>query len=118
MTDRLYYNDPFLNDFTAEVKAVREVGGRKAIALNRSAFYPTSGGQVFDTGWLDVGPGGEKLRVSEVAEAPENEDEVLHIIETTDATTLGEVIEGAKVRGYIDVDRRRDHMQQHTGQHV
>lgn len=117
-TDRLYYNDPFLYDFSAEVKAVREVDGRKAVALNRSAFYPTSGGQVFDTGWLDVGPGGEKLRVAEVAEAPENEDEVLHIIETTDATTLDEVVEGARVRGYIDVERRREHMQQHTGQHV
>jgi alanyl-tRNA synthetase len=123
-TDRLYYNDPFLNDFTAEVKAVREIDGRKAVALNRSAFYPTSGGQVFDTGWLDVGPGGEKLRVSEVAEAPENDgngddkDEVLHIIETTDATNVEELVEGVQVRGYIDVDRRRDHMQQHTGQHV
>jgi alanyl-tRNA synthetase len=118
MTDRLYYNDPFLNDFTAEVKAVRDVDGRKAVALNRSAFYPTSGGQVSDTGWLDVGPGGQKLRVGEVAEAPENEDEVLHIIETTDAADLPELIEGLHVRGYIDVDRRRDHMQQHTGQHV
>jgi alanyl-tRNA synthetase len=118
MTDRLYYNDPFLNDFTAEVKSVRELDGRKAVALNRSAFYPTSGGQVFDTGWLDVGPGGAKLRVGEVSEAPENEDEVLHIIETTDATSIDELKQGVQVRGYIDVDRRRDHMQQHTGQHV
>jgi alanyl-tRNA synthetase len=117
-TDRLYYNDPFLYDFSAEITSVRELDGRKAVALNRSAFYPTSGGQVFDTGWLDAGPGGAKLRVAEVAEAPENEDEVLHIIETTDATTLDELTEGVRVRGYIDVDRRRDHMQQHTGQHV
>jgi alanyl-tRNA synthetase len=118
MTDRLYYNDPFLNDFTAEVTSVRQHEGHTALTLNRSAFYPTSGGQVFDTGWLDVGPGGEKLRIAEVAEAPDNDNEVLHIIETTDSTDVNELREGLRVRGYIDVERRRDHMQQHTGQHV
>jgi alanyl-tRNA synthetase len=118
MTDRLYYNDPFLFDFSAEISAVREIAGRPAVALSRSAFYPTSGGQLFDTGWLDVGPGGAKLRVAEVAEAAENDEEVLHIVETTSAADVNELREGLRVRGYIDVERRRDHMQQHTGQHV
>ena len=51
MTDRLYYHDSFLYDFDAEVREVTE-SPRPAIILDRTAFYPTSGGQVFDTGMI------------------------------------------------------------------
>ena len=118
MTDRLYYHNSFLYDFVAALEDVRKTpDGRTAIVLDRTAFYPTSGGQVFDTGWLELEPleaeRGKflpKLRVSEVAE--QEGGPILHFVE-------GEVPTGAvRVRGFIDVDRRRDHMQQHSGQHI
>ena len=115
LTDRLYYHDSFLHEFDANVQAVTSVSGRTAITLDRSAFYPLSGGQNFDTGWLNVAEAasGGALRVTEVAE-DETTGDVLHIIEGDGAALQS----GAVVRGSIDVERRRDHMQQHTGQHV
>jgi alanyl-tRNA synthetase len=118
MTDRLYYHNSFLFDFVAALEEVRKTAdGRTALVLDRTAFYPTSGGQVFDTGWLELEPldpaRGKflpKLQVTEVAE--EENGPILHFVE-------GEVPEGAvRVRGFIDVDRRRDHIQQHSGQHI
>jgi len=55
MTDRLYYHDSFLYEFDAEVEDVipqSKENPRPAVVLDRTAFYPTCGGQVFDTGWL------------------------------------------------------------------
>ena len=117
MTDRLYYHNSFLYDFVAALEEVRELDGRTALVLDRTAFYPTSGGQVFDTGWLELEPleSGRgkflpKLRVTEVADAEDGA--VLHFVE-------GEVPRGpVRVRGFLDVERRRDHMQQHSGQHI
>jgi alanyl-tRNA synthetase len=51
MTDRLYYHDSFLYNFDAEVRSVIETP-RPALILDRTAFYPTSGGQIHDTGWI------------------------------------------------------------------
>ncbi|HKD85138.1 MAG TPA: DHHA1 domain-containing protein [Terriglobales bacterium] len=116
MTERLYYTDPLLLEFEAQVAAVTsDPDGRTAITLDRSAFYPTSGGQIFDTGWLEVpaGGGAARLRISEVAEN-EQTGEVLHLIENAHPALPA----GTVVRGTIDADRRRDHMQQHSGQHV
>jgi alanyl-tRNA synthetase len=109
MTERLYYHDSFLYDFEAEV---RDVAGdpRPAIVLDRSAFYPTSGGQVFDTGWLSA-TDNAKFRVTEVADMEDGR--VVHYLE---ATT--DLKPGMRVHGLIDARRRRDHMQQHSGQHV
>ena len=117
MTDRLYYHNSFLYDFVAALEEVRQVDGRTALVLDRTVFYPTSGGQVFDTGWLELEPLEAarssflpKLRVGEVSDAEDGA--VLHFID-------GEVPEGAvRVRGFVDVERRRDHMQQHSGQHI
>ena len=51
MTERLYYTDPFLTGFDAQVlQVVTAPDGRPAVVLDRTAFYPTSGGQPFDTG--------------------------------------------------------------------
>jgi alanyl-tRNA synthetase len=115
LTERLYYTDSFLNDFEARVTSVADDTGRAAIVLDRSAFYPTSGGQIFDTGWLQVANNSEGgcLRVVEVVEN-EQTGEVLHLVEDKS----GAIQSGATVRGSIDAERRRDHMQQHSGQHV
>ncbi len=113
MTERLYYNNSFLLNFTASVVDVATAGeGRVRIVLDRTAFYPASGGQVFDTGWMELEHDGRKLRVSEVGEAEDGA--IYHLVETSDAGGLSD----GRVRGFIDVERRRDHMQQHTGQHV
>ena len=109
MTQRLYYHDSFLYDFEAEVQET--AGGPKpALILDRTAFYPTSGGQVFDTGLIETE--NEKLRVTEVGDAEDGR--VIHYLEAP----LKEIKPGTRVRGQIDATRRRDHMQQHTGQHV
>ena len=109
MTQRLYYTDSFLYDFEAEITEVIP-GERMAVVLDRTAFYPTSGGQVFDTGVLSAN--GAASRVTEVAD--DESGKILHYMEAP-STTLKR---GEKVTGTIDAARRRDHMQQHSGQHV
>ena len=109
MTERLYYTDSFLYDFEAEVAEVLP-GERTALVLDRTAFYPTSGGQVFDTGSLRAN--GSEFRVTQVAE--DESGKILHYMEAPAAALKA----GQKVSGAIDAARRRDHMQQHSGQHV
>jgi alanyl-tRNA synthetase len=104
MTDRLYYIDPYLREFDAEVISTEQLDdGRRALILNRTAFYPTSGGQPFDTGTLGT------TRVIDVIDR-EADHAILHVVE-------GDLQPGP-ARGTIDWERRFDHMQQHTGQHV
>jgi alanyl-tRNA synthetase len=110
MTKRLYYDDSFLYDFDAEVREVLETP-RPGLILDRTAFYPASGGQVFDTGWL-TSEANAKLRVTEVADAEDGK--VIHYLEAT----RDDLKPGTRVYGQIDAARRRDHMQQHSGQHV
>ncbi len=109
MTTRLYYHDSFLYDFEAEVREVQE-GPKPALFLDRTAFYPTSGGQVFDTGVISAE--NEKLKVTEVVDSEDGR--VVHYLEAPPKSLQP----GSKIRGQIDATRRRDHMQQHTGQHV
>ena len=115
MTERLYYKDSFLHEFEARVVAVSAATGAVAVILDRSAFCPTSGGQVFDTGWLEVGDAqsSARVRVKDVAEDEQTGD-VLHLVEG-DVKPLQP---GSLVRGTIDGERRLDHIQQHSGQHV
>ncbi len=108
MSDRLYYTDSFLYSFDAKVEDVRQVNGRTAAVLDRTAFYPTSGGQTFDTGVLKTALG-QEVQVEEVAEAEDGT--VLHYVSAP-------LERGVAVHGMIDSSRRRDHMQQHSGQHV
>jgi len=116
MTIRLYYDHPDLVEFDSVVEEAvlappTESGvTRPSIVLRETAFYPTSGGQIHDTGWLTLG-GGERFRVAEVADAEDGR--VIHYLEAPVRSVVG-----ARVHGTIDVARRRDHMQQHTGQHV
>jgi len=107
MTDRLYYHDSFLYDFDARVIESMARDGRHAVVLDRTAFYPTSGGQVHDVGVLRVE--GKEIAVSEVAD--EEDGRILHF--ASEALPAG-----AAVHGALDPARRRDHMQQHSGQHV
>jgi len=123
MTERLYYNNSFLYDFVAALMERRKLpDGRTALILDRTVFYPTSGGQVFDTGWLELEPLEgtaaaklPKLRVAEVIDE-ETTGDILHVVETVGGESFPEG--PARVRGFVDVDRRRDHMQQHSAQHV
>jgi alanyl-tRNA synthetase len=107
MTERLYYNDSFLKEFDATVLSSTQDGERWRVALDRTAFYPTSGGQPHDTGSLG------EARVLEVLDSEEILDGSAGIIHFTDRSVhLG------PVHGTIDWDRRFDHIQQHTGQHL
>jgi alanyl-tRNA synthetase len=113
MTDRLYYNDSFLYDFDAEMSEVVD-GPRPALILDRSAFYPTSGGQIHDTGTITLGD--VELSVTEVADTEDGK--VVHYFESESGIDLKNFKPGTRVFGQIDSARRRDHMQQHSGQHV
>lgn len=106
-TERLYYHDSFLYDFDARVVESFPRDGRHAIVLDRTAFYPTSGGQVHDLGALLVE--GNPRVVTDVAD--EEDGRILHF-------TAEPLPAGTVVRGAVDAARRRDHMQQHSGQHV
>jgi len=103
VTERLYYTSSSLTAFDADVlEATTGADGRPAVRLDRTAFYPTSGGQPFDTGQL--GP----ARVIEVLDG--DDGSILHVIDRAIPT--------GTVHGEVDWERRFDHMQQHTGQHV
>ncbi len=109
MTQRLYYHDSFLYDFEAEVREVQATP-KPALILDRTAFYPTSGGQIFDTGVITTE--NDNLKVTEVADTEDGR--VVHYLEAPPKSLQP----GSRIRGQIDATRRRDHMQQHTGQHV
>lgn len=108
MTERLYYHDSFLHAFDARVLEVRDRDGKSAIVLDRTAFYPTSGGQVHDTGIFILD---DETKVP-VLDVSDEEDGTIHHV------TAAPLPPGKPVRGLIDSERRRDHMQQHSGQHV
>jgi alanyl-tRNA synthetase len=101
---RLYYTDSFLTSFDARVVESGVDQGRPFVVLDRTAFYPTTGGQPHDTGTL-----GDR-KVLNVIDR-EADAAVLHVLDSP-------LEPGAGVRGQIDWPRRLDHMQQHTGQHL
>lgn len=109
MTERLYYADPYLTTFSAAITQVRagegpSAGGRTMVALDRSAFYPTSGGQPHDTG---------RLADARVLEVSAEDGVVWHALEGAPPLTIGQTVDGE-----IDWPRRYDLMQQHSGQHL
>jgi len=109
MTDRLYYDDAYLWSFEGTVTAVRpgKKPGQWDTALDRSAFYPTSGGQPFDTGRIICT--GSEANVLDVE--TDRSGEVWHTLDR-------EIPAGTAVRGEIDGIRRTDHMEQHGGEHM
>ncbi len=102
MTQRLYYDNAYLTQFDAQVLACRANGEQYDVLLDRSAFYPTSGGQPFDTGTLNGVP---------VVDVNVEDGLVWH-------TVTAPFAEGEAVHGDIDWARRFDHMQQHAGDHM
>ena len=101
--EQSYLNDPYSMEFESTVREVEPLeGGRTAVYLERTLFYPESGGQPADRGTLN----GRK-----VLDVRESDRGVLHIVE-------GAFEKGEKVVGLIDRERRFDHMQQHSGQHL
>jgi alanyl-tRNA synthetase len=114
MTKRLYYDNSETLDFDSVIEAVTPASpdqARPAVILRETSFYPTSGGQIHDTGWLTL-EGAERLRVAEVADAEDGR--ILHYLEAPAKLPQA----GIMVRGSIDPERRREHMQQHSGQHI
>ncbi|MDQ5844117.1 MAG: DHHA1 domain-containing protein [Acidobacteriota bacterium] len=105
LTERLYYDDSHLIEFEARVvDKTDRVSGWTAVTLDRTAFYPTGGGQPSDTGTLNG---------ARVVECIDDEDNgVLHVMQGHAPQV------GSTVKGRIDWPRRLDHMQQHTGQHI
>jgi alanyl-tRNA synthetase len=105
VTVRIYYEDAYSTEFDATVVSIEPVPGaatRHSVVLDRTAFYPTSGGQPHDLGTLG------DARVVEVTDA--DDGGVVHVVEGK--------VEAGPVHGRIDWPRRFEHMQQHTGQHL
>ena len=102
MTEKLFYQDAFLREFSGTVVDCREEKGQWVVVLDKTAFYPEGGGQPADHGTLD----GVK-----VVDVREKDGEVLHFCD-------GKVDIGAVVHGSIDWERRFDFMQQHSGEHI
>jgi alanyl-tRNA synthetase len=102
MTKRLYDFDSYLTEFSAVVVRSASHENKQAVILDQTAFYPASGGQPHDTGTLNGIP---------VLDVIEQDKEILHLLETS-------LEKDQSVTGRIDRDRRLDHMQQHTGQHI
>ncbi len=96
MTEKLFDTDPYLCEFTARVTGRTERG----VILDRTAFYPEGGGQPSDAGTLNG---------IEVTEVVEEGGGIVHVVSAP--------VEG-EVRGVVDAERRRDHLQQHHGQHL
>ena len=103
MTTRIYYTEPWRREFESTVTSVEMREGRVVVFLDRTAFYPASGGQPCDTGTLG------DVTVLEVID--EEDRGVAHVVQ-------GTLSPGQQVRAAIDWARRFDHMQQHTGQHI
>ncbi|WP_319005648.1 alanyl-tRNA editing protein [Mesobacillus subterraneus] len=103
MEHKLYYRDAYLKTFAAElIEQKEDEAGRKYVTLSQTAFYPTGGGQPFDTGYLNG---------IEVVDVEEVDEEIRHYIKEALPTTN-------RIEGEIDWERRFDHMQQHAGQHI
>ncbi len=100
-TRRLYYDDPYLCEFEAEVVEKRRHEGFPAVVLDATAFYPESGGQPWDRGTLG---GAEVVKVLDL------DGVILHV--------LAADVPPGRLRGRVDWPTRFDHMQQHTGQHI
>ena len=102
MSEKLFYQDSFLQEFTCTVQSCEQDKAGWNVILDRTCFYPEGGGQPADHGIL----GGVK-----VLDVREKNGQIVHICD-------GALPVGASVTGCIDWERRFDHMQQHSGEHI
>lgn len=101
-TEKLYYADPFLKEFTATVLDCQAGKNGYTVTLDRTAFYPEGGGQPADHGTLDG---------AALTDVHEKNGVIFHNVDR--AVEIGKTVAGA-----IDWGRRFDHMQQHSGEHI
>lgn len=104
MTEKLYYNDMYGREFDASVISVKD----NYVVLDKTLFYPTSGGQPNDTGILKTSNG--EMKIIDVIQ---EDGEIRHI-----ADKIENVTPGARVHGVIDWDKRYIHMRYHTAVHI
>ncbi len=102
MTKRLYREDPYRTEFESQIIERLEIDGKTGLILEETLFYPTSGGQLHDTGLIN------DVKVIDVIE---KDRKIIHIVEKN-------IIGESGITGKVDWNRRFDHMQQHTGQHI
>lgn len=105
MTEKLYYGDSSLLEFDARALEIEMRNGRCEVLLDRTCFYPGGGGQPCDLGTL----GGAR-----VLAVVYREDDIVHVVEPA----LGPENARVSLHGSVDAQRRRDFMEQHTGQHI
>jgi alanyl-tRNA synthetase len=109
MTQKLYHDDAYQQEFQAQILEKVTLDNGLGLILDQTCFYPTSGGQPNDQGTLNGFP------VSDVFEQ-EDDGAIVHVVSgEVEGPALNE---GETVHGQIDWERRFDHMQQHTGQHI
>lgn len=101
MTDKIYYQNPYQFEFNARVLSIDEQGKRSTVVLDRTCFYPEGGGQPADHGILDN---------AKVLDVQQRNGTIYHY--------LDKVLPPGPVKGHVDITRRMDYMQQHTGQHI
>ena len=101
MTEKLFYDDPYLKECEAEVKEVIKKDGKILVVLDKSPFYPEGGGQPSDIG---------EINGVKVLYVYEEKGVIFHHIESE--------LKDKKVLCKIDFDKRFDHMQQHSGEHL
>jgi len=101
MTEKLFWIDPYQKEFSASIREQFPVEDGHAVVLDQTCFYATSGGQPYDTGVLNS---------HKVKDVRFQDDRLLHV--------LDEPLSASEVQGRIEWERRFDHMQQHTGQHI
>lgn len=104
MTERLYYLDSYVTEFSAHILRRTTAEERPAVVLDRTYFYPTGGGQPHDTGTING------AAVLEVITDPDDHDAVVHVLDAE--------IDGEEAACIVSWERRLDHMQHHTGQHI
>ena len=102
MTKKLYLDDPYLQNCSAEIVEQTQVHSKPGIIIDQTVFYPTSGGQPHDNGWIN---GVEVIDVLE-----DHNQQIVHLLEKQ--------LKGTHVLCEINWQRRFDHMQQHSGQHI
>ena len=104
MSKRLYYEEPYLQEFKGKILEKIKIDGKPALILDNTCFYPTSGGQPNDLGYIQG--------VS-IVDVIEDNDKIIHVLKEDIEEECGDT-----VIGKIDWKRRFDHMQQHSGQHI